>query len=363
MPYNVYEVPAELFLTVNDIDIYYAYQEGRIDYLKEGVYSFSWSEADEFEVVRLPLFDEDMESSYESREDYHRHLIIASIARGDLDFAMINPFTFSVDFQSYKPDDLGDKLKAIVTFESNGEWRFIDGIGGSLDRLEETGYHYLTLRNEFDEDMLKFNIKNDTDIKRFFDVLFHKQKEEDIQNKKVLLSFLDCHSNKHTVYIEDEFGHFSFGKYSFQVRGLPLYKEEMLEFLTKEKGFTSRDYNVYLILSSIVNGHLDNYMDQPFTNPIDCNDWSITDIKGKRVEILLILTGDGFWNLDYGGGIDKVDVSSYDYLKIYVDNDTLIEEYSIESEVTNVDRDLQVKVLLDIMFDLNGELILYNEKL
>ncbi|PRS35755.1 hypothetical protein C6Y02_17235 [Bacillus sp. NMCC4] len=180
MPYHDIEVPAELFLTVNDIEIYYAYREERYDYLKEGFYSFSWYEADEFEVNRLPLFDEDMESSYESREEYHRHLIIASIARGDLDFAMINPFTFSVDFQSYKLDDLGNKLKAIVTFESNGEWCFIDGIGGSLDKLEETGYHYLTLRNEFDKDMLKFHIKDDTDIKRFFDVLFQNKGQGEI---------------------------------------------------------------------------------------------------------------------------------------------------------------------------------------
>ncbi|WP_144514932.1 hypothetical protein [Bacillus pumilus] len=357
MPYNVYEVPAELFLTVNDIDIYYAYQEER------GVYSFSWSEADKFEVVRLPLFDEDMESSYESREDYHRHLIIASIARGDLDFAMINPFPFSVDFQSYKPDDLGNKLKAIVTFESNGEWCFIDGIGGSLDKLEETGYHYLTLRNEFDEDMMKFHIKDDTEIKRFFDVLFHKQKKGDIQNKEVLLSFLDCHSNNHTVYIEDELGHFSFGNHSFQVRELPLYKEDMLQLLTKEKGLTSRQYDSYLILSSIVNGHLDDYMGQPFTNPIDCNDWSIRDIKEKRIEIFILLNGDGYWNLDSSGGIEIVDVSSYDYLSIIVERDILIDEFSIETESSMVDRDLQVKTLLDIMFDLNGELIFFNEKL
>lgn len=182
-------------------------------------------------------------------------------------------------------------------------------------------------------------------------------------NKKVLLSLSDCYSNNITVYIEDELGLFSFGNNSFHVKELPLYKEDMLEFLTKEKGFTSREYDAYLILASIVNGHLDDYMDQWFTNPIDCNDWSIKDIKEKRIEILVMLTGDGLWDLDNGGGIEIVDVSSYDNMKIFVENETLIEEYSIESEMTNVDRDLQIKALLDIMLDLNGELIFYNEKL
>ncbi|MGY3219140.1 hypothetical protein [Bacillus sp. TE9122W] len=177
-------------------------------------------------------------------------------------------------------------------------------------------------------------------------------------NKQVLLSFSDCYTNNITVYIEDEPGLFSFENNSFHVRELPLYKEDMLEFLTKEKAFTSRDYDRYVILASIVNGHLDDYMDQWFTNPIDCNDWSIKDIKERRIEISILVTGDGLWDLDYGSGIEEVDISSYDYLKIYVEDETLIEDYSIESESSMVDRDLQVKALLDIMLDLNGELIL-----
>ncbi|QNP18237.1 hypothetical protein H9S87_18865 (plasmid) [Bacillus pumilus] len=182
-------------------------------------------------------------------------------------------------------------------------------------------------------------------------------------NKKVLFSISDCSWNNETIFIVDKQGHYSLGDKSFDITELPLYKDDMLEYLTKEKNFTSRDYDSYLILASLVNGHLDNYMDQPFPNPIDCNDWSIRDIKEKRIEISIQLIGDGFWDLDYGGGIDTVDVSSYDYLKIYVDNEILIEDYSLESESSLVDRDLQVKALLDIMLDLNGELILYNEKL
>lgn len=133
----------------------------------------------------------------------------------------------------------------------------------------------------------------------------------------------------------------------------------MLEFLTKEKDFTSRDYDTYLILASLVNGHLDNYMDQPFPNPIDSNDWQITDIMKERIDVSIQLIGDGFWDLDWGGGFETVDVISYDYLKIYVDDEILIEDYSIESESSMVNRDLQIKGLLDIMLDLNGELILY----
>lgn len=177
-------------------------------------------------------------------------------------------------------------------------------------------------------------------------------------NKRVLFSFLDCSFNTKTIFIEDKHGHYSLGDKSFDVRDLPLYKDDMLEYLTKEKDFTSRDYDTYLILASLVNGHLDNYMVQPFPNPIDCNDWSIKDIRDRRIEISIQVTGDGFWNLDYGGGIEIADVNSYDYLKIYVENETLLDEFSIESEMSNVDRDLQVKALLDIMFDLNGELIL-----
>ncbi|UUD44614.1 hypothetical protein [Bacillus pumilus] len=182
-------------------------------------------------------------------------------------------------------------------------------------------------------------------------------------NKKVLFSISDCYHKIVTVYIENKLGLYSFEDKSFDVRDLPLYKEDMLEFLTKEKDFTSRDYDTYLILASLVNGHLDNYMDQPFPNPINCNDWSIRDIKEKRIEIFILLNGDGYWNLDYSGGIEVVDVSSYDYLSIIVEKGTLIDEFSIETESSMVDRDLQVKTLLDIMFDLNGELIFYNEKL
>jgi len=182
-------------------------------------------------------------------------------------------------------------------------------------------------------------------------------------NKQVLLSFSDCYSNDITVYIEEELGLFSFENNCFHVRELPLYKEDMLEFLTKEKGFTSRDYERYVILASLVNGHLDNYMDQPFPNPIDFNDWKIKDIIEGRIYVSIQLTGDGFWDLDWGGSIETVDVSSYDYLKIYVDDEILIEDYSIESESSMVNRDLQIKALMEIMLDLNGELIFYNEKL
>ncbi|MGQ9024235.1 hypothetical protein [Bacillus sp. 18-5] len=186
-------------------------------------------------------------------------------------------------------------------------------------------------------------------------------------NKKVLFSFLDCSFNTKTIFIEDKHGHYSghysLGDKSFDVIELPLYKDEMLEYLTQEKEFTSRDYDTYLILASIVNGHLDNYMDCPFPNPIDCNDWSIKDIKEKRIEISILLTGEGLWDLDSGSEIEKVHVDSYDYLKIFVEGETLLEEFSIESESSIVDRDLQVKALLDIVLDLNGELILYNEKL
>ncbi|WP_226567758.1 hypothetical protein [Bacillus stratosphericus] len=76
-----------------------------------------------------------------------------------------------------------------------------------------------------------------------------------------------------------------------------------------------------------------------------------------------MLNGEGYWNLDYSGGIEIVDVSSYDYLSTNLENGTLIDEFRIETESSMVDRDLQVKALLDIMFDLNGELIFYNEKL
>ena len=178
-------------------------------------------------------------------------------------------------------------------------------------------------------------------------------------NKKVLFSISDCSWNNKTIFIVDKQGHYSLGDKSFDITELPLYKDDMLEFLTKEKDFTSRDYDTYLILASLVNGHLDNFMDQPFPNPIDSNDWKITDIMKGRIDVSIQLTGDGFWDLDWGGGIESVDVSSYDYLKIYVDNEILIDDYRIESESSIVDRNLQIKALLDVMLDLNGELILY----
>ncbi|UUD44617.1 hypothetical protein [Bacillus pumilus] len=176
MPYKDIEVPAEIFLKVNDIEIYYAYRDERYDYLKEEVYSLSWYEADEFEVSRLPLFDED-QNLYEFREDYHRHLIIASIARGDLDFAMIEPFKFAKEFASYTPNDLGHKLKVYVSFEAESEWVPNFGIGC----VDNPYYKSLVLCNEDDVEMLKFPVQEDSDIEKFFHVLFSTYSEGDLR--------------------------------------------------------------------------------------------------------------------------------------------------------------------------------------
>ncbi|MEK5461023.1 hypothetical protein NST36_19470 [Bacillus sp. FSL R5-0293] len=175
MPYKEIEVPAEIFLTMNDINIYYSYRHDNFEYRKEGedVYSFSGHEVDEFDVTELPLYDARVELTYEFDEDYHRHLIIASYVLGDLE--LINDelpkFKYADKFMNYTVDDLGTKLKAIVSLETEGEWVFSSG--GFLGELENIRYSCLTLRNEeVEEDMLKIPVTDDEDIQRFLEILF-----------------------------------------------------------------------------------------------------------------------------------------------------------------------------------------------
>ncbi|AMM99602.1 hypothetical protein UP12_19555 (plasmid) [Bacillus pumilus] len=175
MPYKEIEVPAEVFLTMNDINIYYSYRDDKFGYRKEGedVYSFSGYEVDEFDVTELPLYNGWIEGTYEWDEDYHRHLIIASYALGDLVFASeeLPPFKYADKFVNYTADDLGKKVKAIVSLESDGEWIFSEK--GYVGELENIQYRYLTLRNvEDEEDMLKFPVKDDVDIQQFLEILF-----------------------------------------------------------------------------------------------------------------------------------------------------------------------------------------------
>ncbi|WP_350303289.1 hypothetical protein [Bacillus pumilus] len=173
MPYKEVEVPADIFCTMNDINIYYSYRNDIYGYRKEGedVYSFSGYEVDEFDVSKLRLYDMKIESTYESEEDYHRHLIIASYVRGELESEEFPRFKYADKFANYTVHDLGNKLKAIISMESDGEWIFTGG--GFLGELENIQYQYLTLRNEEnEEDMLKIPVKDDVDIQQFLELLF-----------------------------------------------------------------------------------------------------------------------------------------------------------------------------------------------
>ncbi|MGQ9024236.1 hypothetical protein [Bacillus sp. 18-5] len=172
MPYKEIEVIAEVFLTMNDVNIYYSYRDDKFGYRKDGedVYSFSGYEVDEFDVTDLPLYDIEVESTYKSKEDYHRHLIIASYVRGELESEEFPKFKYADKFANYTADDLGNKLKVYVLFEVGSEW-FLNSCIGYVDN---PCYKSLVLCNEDDVEieMLKFPVKDDVDIQQFLEVLF-----------------------------------------------------------------------------------------------------------------------------------------------------------------------------------------------
>lgn len=171
--YKEIEVPADIFCTMNDINIYYSYPDDVFGYRKEGVYSFSGLEVDEFDVSELPLYDIEVESTYKSKEEYHRHLIIASYVRGELESEEFPKFKYADKFADYTEDDLGNKLKVYVLFEAESEWYPNHGIGC----VDNPCYKSLVLCNEDDVEMLKFPVQEDSDIENFFHVLFSTHSE------------------------------------------------------------------------------------------------------------------------------------------------------------------------------------------
>ncbi|UUD44621.1 hypothetical protein [Bacillus pumilus] len=315
----------------------------------EGIYTLFSKKGHEFNIKELPLYNPELASALMLKEnEYHRLLILASIAHGHFnDYLESND---SYDFMNWSLEEFKERAKIETKFYGKGNLSF----GGQVDQVKVDSFHHFNLIVD-GQIFLHMTVESDNELRAFPHILLNRG---EFKERKAFLHYRDQDSYK-CVYIEGP-NHYSFEKMNgkiFDVRELPLYDKDTVE-ITSEKGFNIEEYHSYLILASIVNGHLDQYMQAPFHHVIDVRDFSIDDFSDSsdRLKVVMEIYGDGFWNVSDGGSIDGVDIYSYIKSTIILDDELLV-EYELESESSVVDKDMQMRTLFDIMFNFKGKLI------
>ncbi|MGY3219135.1 hypothetical protein [Bacillus sp. TE9122W] len=124
----------------------------------------------------------------------------------------------------------------------------------------------------------------------------------------------------------------------FDVRELPLYKEEYKNcFQCKE------DYFKLLIVASIANGHLDEYLGNPYHLVHDFTIYKSDSIE-KSIEVIVKhQEGEDYWNWDYTMSDRSENIQS---IEVFFHG-----SYKIGLPVKNV---REIRAFIDILLDLNS---------
>ncbi|WP_431818826.1 hypothetical protein [Bacillus pumilus] len=311
----------------------------------EGIYTLFSKKGHTFNIKELPLYNPELASALMLKEsEYHRLLILASIAHGHFNDQLEGDDSY--DFMNWSLDEFKERANIVSRFYGRGNLTF----EGQVNQVKVEAFHHFTLIVD-GQVFMHMTVESDNELRAFPHILLHRG---EVKERKAFLHYRDQDSYK-CVFSEGP-NHYSFennGKI-FDVRDLPLYDHAMVK-LTGEKGFNIDEYHSFLILASIVNGHLDQYMQSPFHHVIDCNDFTIDNFR-DRLKIIVEIYGDGYWDDSKGGSIDGVDIYSYIKSTIILDDELLL-EYELESENSMVDKDMQMRTLFDIMFNFKGKLI------
>lgn len=312
----------------------------------DGIYALFNKKGHEFNIKDLPLYNPELASALMLKEsEYHRLLILASIAHGHFNDQLERDDSY--DFMNWSLEEFKERAKIASRFYARGNLTF----EGLVEQVKVEAFHHFTLIVD-GQVFMHMTVESDNEMRAFPHILLNRG---EVKERKAFLHYRDQDSYK-CVYIEGP-NDYSFEKMNgkiFDVRDLPLYDKDMNE-ITSEKGFTTEEYHSFVILASIVNGHLDKYMQSPFHHVIDFNDFSIDNFR-DRLKIIVEIYGDGYWDVIDGGSIDEVDIYSYIKSTIILDDELLV-EYELESENSLVDKDMQMRTLFDIMFNFNGKLI------
>lgn len=312
----------------------------------DGIYTLFSKKGHRFNIKELPLYNPNLASTLMLKEsEYHRLLILASVAHGHLNDLLERDNSY--DFMSWSVEEFKERAVIETKFYGKGNLTF----GGQVDQVKVDSFHHLNLIVD-GQIFMHMTVESNNELMAFPHILLNRG---EVKERKAFLHYRDQDSYK-CVYIEGP-NDYSFEKMNgkiFDVRDLPLYDQDMNE-ITSEKGFTTEEYHSFVILASIVNGHLDKYMQSPFHHVIDFNDFSIDNFR-DRLKIIVEIYGDGYWDVIDGGSIDEVDIYSYIKSTIILDDELLV-EYELESENSLVDKDMQMRTLFDIMFNFNGKLI------
>lgn len=310
-----------------------------------GIYTLFSKKGHDFNIKDLPLYNPELESVLMLKEsEYHRLLILASIAHGHFNDQLESDDSY--DFMNWSVEDFKERAKIETKFYGKGILSF----GGHVDQVKVDSFHHFNLIVD-GQTFMHITVESDNELKAFPHILLNRG---EIKERKVFLEYVDQEGQKQ-VFADKKPHHYSFeksGGKTFDVRNLPLYKNRMIEIL-QMKRFTLEEYYQFLILASIANGHLDEYMKTPFLHVFDYNEEFLND---ERVQVIVDFSGDGSWKKDHGGIVDEVFLDSYKKITLFVDKKLVIQfEFTYDDNV--IYKDMLIKVILDVLFNLNGDLI------
>ncbi|EIL82741.1 hypothetical protein P8815_17985 [Bacillus altitudinis] len=310
----------------------------------DGIYTLFSKKGHTFNIKELPLYNPELASALMLKEsEYHRLLILASIAHGHFnDYLESND---SYDFMNWSLEEFKERAKIETKFYGKGNLSF----GGQVDQVKVDSFHHFNLIVD-GQIFLHMTVESDNELRAFPHILLNRG---EIKERQVFLEYVDQEGQKQ-VFADQTAYHYSFDKSGdkiFDVRYLPLYKSSMMEIVTM-KGLSVEEYYQFLILASIAKGDLDEYMEEPFHHAIEFNEQLLNN---GRMKVVVEFSGDGYWKKTHGGMIDGVFLDSYEKLSLLVD-DELVIEFEINPDIKN-DKDKIIKVFLDIMLNLNGDLI------
>ncbi|MGQ9024239.1 hypothetical protein [Bacillus sp. 18-5] len=310
----------------------------------EGIYSLFSKKGHDFNIKELPLYNPELESALMLKEsEYHRLLILASIAHGHFNDQLESDDSY--DFMNWSVEDFKERAKIETKFYGKGNLSF----GGQVDQVKVDSFHHFNLIVD-GQTFMHMTVESDNELRAFPHILLNRG---EIKERQVFLEYVDQEGQKQ-VFADQTAHHYSFDKSGdkiFDVRYLPLYKSSMMEIVTM-KGLSVEEYYQFLILASIAKGDLDEYMEEPFHHAIEFNEQLLNN---GRMKVVVEFSGDGYWKKTHGGMIDGVFLDSYEKLSLLVD-DELVIEFEINPDIKN-DKDKIIKVFLDIMLNLNGDLI------
>ncbi|QNP18340.1 hypothetical protein H9S87_18830 (plasmid) [Bacillus pumilus] len=311
----------------------------------EGIYALFSKKGHTFNIKELPLYNPELASTLMLKEsEYHRLLILASIAHGHLNDQLERDNSY--DFMGWSLEEFKERAKIETKFYGKGNLTF----GGQVDQVKADSFHHFNLIVD-GQTFMHMTVESDNELRAFPHILLNRG---EIKERKMFLEYVDQEGQKQ-VFADKMAHHYSFeksGGKTFDVRDLPLYKSRMME-IVQMKRFTLEEYYQFLILASIAKGDLDEYMKEPFHHAIDFNEQFLNN---DRLKVIVSGSGDGYWKKTQGGVVEGFFVDSYEKLSLIVD-DELVIEFELKYDDNVICKDMIIKVILDVLLNLNGDLI------